>query len=90
MLGLVVIIEWGTWGKFERDTLREGARKLGAAVELHYLSAPPEVLFERIKRRGRENPPIKSEDIMLWAEIIEVPTEEELNLFDPPSRCENN
>ena len=89
-LGLVVIIEWGTWGKSERDTLREGARKLGAAVELHYLSAPPEVLFERIERRGRENPPIKREDIMQWAEIIEVPTEEEMNLFDTPSQCENN
>ena len=24
-LGLVVIIEWGTWGKSERDALREGA-----------------------------------------------------------------
>ena len=34
-LGLVVIIEWGTWGKSERDALREGARQLGAAVELH-------------------------------------------------------
>jgi predicted kinase len=90
MLGLVVIIEWGTWGKFERDTLREGARKLGAAVELHYLSAPPEVLFERIQRRGRENPPIKREDIIQWAELIEVPTEEEMNLFDTPSQCENN
>ena len=89
-LGLVVIIEWGTWGKFERDTLREGARKLGAAVELHYLSAPPEVLFERIERRGRENPPIKREDIIQWAELIEVPTEEEMNLFDTPSQCENN
>jgi len=88
--GIVVIIEWGTWGKFERDILREGARKLGAAVELHYLSAPPEILFERIQRRGRENPPIKREDILQWAEIIEIPTEEEMNLFDPPSQCENN
>jgi predicted kinase len=44
-LGLAVIIEWGTWGRSERDTLREGARMLGAAVELHYLSAPPEGPF---------------------------------------------
>ncbi|MBI2334012.1 MAG: ATP-binding protein [Chloroflexi bacterium] len=57
-LGLVVIIEWGTWGRSERDTLREGARRLGAAVELHYLAAPPEVLFERIQRRRMEIPPI--------------------------------
>ena len=35
--GLTVIIEWGTWGRVERDTLRLGARALGAAVELHYL-----------------------------------------------------
>ena|SRR6476620_10046357 len=89
-LGLVVIIEWGTWGKSERDTLREGARQLGAAVELHYLSAAPEILFERIQRRGMENPPIKREDILRWAEIIQVPTEEEMNLFDPASKCKNN
>ena len=89
-LGLVVIIEWGTWGKSERDALREGARKLGAAVELHYLSAPPEILFERIRRRGMENPPIKREDVMRWAEMIEVPTEEELDLFDSASECQNN
>lgn len=86
-LGGVVIIEWGTWGKSERDSLREGARKLGAAVELHYLSASPEVLFERIQRRGMENPPIKYEDILRWAEIIQVPTQEEMNLFDPASEC---
>jgi predicted kinase len=89
-LGLVVIIEWGTWGKSERDALREGARQLGAAVELHYLSASPEILFERIQRRGMENPPIKREDILRWAEIIQVPTEEEMNLFDPSSECKKN
>src|SRR6516225_4496179 len=33
--GLSVIIEWGTWGRSERDALRLGARALGAAVELH-------------------------------------------------------
>src|SRR6266576_6872394 len=50
-LGLTVIIEWGTWGRSERDTLRLGARALGAAVELHYLSAPVDVLFVRSQRR---------------------------------------
>ena len=28
-LGLTVIIEWGTWGRAERDTLRLGARAIG-------------------------------------------------------------
>lgn len=58
-LGLTVIIEWGTWGRSERDALRVGARALGAAVELHYLSAPVDVLFDRIRRRGLENPPLE-------------------------------
>ncbi len=89
-LGLTIIIEWGTWGKSERDTLREGARKLGAAVELHYLSASPEILFERVQRRGMEDPPIKRENILRWTETIEVPTKEEMRLFDTPSQCEKN
>jgi predicted kinase len=46
-LGLTVMIEWGTGGRSERDALRLGARALGAAVELHYLSAPADVLFDR-------------------------------------------
>jgi predicted kinase len=50
--GLTVVIEWGTWARSERDVLRLGARALGAAVELHYLSAPVDVLFDRIQRRG--------------------------------------
>jgi predicted kinase len=83
-LGLTVIIEWGTWGRSERDTLRLGARALGAAVELHYLSAPPDVLFERIQRRGLEKPAIERDALSRWAEIFQAPTPEELALFDEP------
>src|SRR5262245_44376675 len=43
-LGLMVIIEWGTWGRDERDKLRLGARKIGAAVELRYLPVPEDLL----------------------------------------------
>jgi predicted kinase len=83
-LGLTVIIEWGTWGRSERDVLRLGARALGAAVELHYLSAPADVLFDRIQRRGRENPPIERDAVSRWFEIFQVPTPEEMALFDKP------
>jgi predicted kinase len=82
--GLTVIIEWGTWGRAERDTLRLGARALGAAVELHYLSAPADVLFERIQRRGLEKPPIKRDALSRWFETFQVPTPEEMALFDNP------
>jgi predicted kinase len=82
--GLTVIIEWGTWARSERDALRLGARALGAAVELHYLSAPAGVLFERLERRGRENPPIKRDALFEWFEIFQAPTSEEMALFDDP------
>jgi len=55
-LGVSIIIEWGTWGRSERDLLREGAPKLGAAVELHFLDAPVEELFRRAQQRMMENP----------------------------------
>jgi len=83
-LGLTVIIEWGTWGRTERDALRLGARALGAAVELHYLSMPADVLFERIQRRGLEKPPIERDALTRWAEIFQAPTPEEMALFDKP------
>ena len=83
-LGLTVIIEWGTWGRSERDTLRLGARALGAAVELHYLSATVDVLFERIQRRSMENPPIERDALSHWFEMFQAPTPEEMALFDTP------
>ena len=85
VLGLTVIIEWGTWGRSERDTLRLGARALGAAVELHYLCAPADVLFDRIERRAIEKPRIERDQLLQWIEIFQVPTPEEVALFDNPS-----
>ena len=79
-----VIIEWGTWGRSERDTLRLGARALGAAVELHFLSAPVDILLERIQRRGLEKPPIEREALARWFDTFQEPTPEEMALFDKP------
>jgi predicted kinase len=83
-LGLIVIIEWGTWARSERDALRLGARALGAAIELHYVTAPPAVLVERIRNRARENPPLQEDAINRWFESFEDPTVEELALYDSP------
>jgi len=84
VLRLTVIIEWGTWARSERDTLRLGARALGIAVELHHVSAPVEVLFDRLRRRGREYPPIGQEVVSKWFELFQVPGPEEIALFDKP------
>lgn len=83
-LGLTVVIEWGTWGRTERDALRLGARALGAAVELHYVTASVDVLFDRIQRRGVEQPPIERGAVSRWFEIFQVPTPDEMALFDKP------
>ena len=80
--GSTVVIEWGIWGRSERDALRLGARALGAAVELHYLSAPIGVFFERVQRRGMENPPLTIENLQRYFETFQVPTVEETALFD--------
>ncbi len=81
-LGLTVILEWGTWARSERDQLRLQARDLGAAVELHYLFAPVDVLLQRIQNRGRENPPILRDALQHWCEIFQVPSPEEMALYD--------
>jgi predicted kinase len=80
--GISAIIEWGTWARSERDALREGARAFGARVELHYLAAPVDVLFERIQRRGMEDPPIAREDVEEWFAVFQEPADDEVSLYD--------
>jgi predicted kinase len=80
--GASVIIEWGTWARSQRDGLREGARALGARVELHYLSATVDVLWERIQKRGMEQPAIKRGELERWAGLFQIPDDDEAALFD--------
>ena len=51
-------------------------------MELHYLAASADVLFDRIARRGMESPPIKREDVTKWFETFQPPTPDEMALFD--------
>jgi len=83
---LNVIIEWGTWARSERDLLRERGRQLGAAVELHYLEAPPEVLWGRIVARGLEaragSRTMTRADLIGCCAVFEPPSDSELALYD--------
>jgi predicted kinase len=83
-VGAVAIIEWGTWARAERDSLRERARQLGARVELRYLDVPIDELWRRIQERGLEEPPIQRSDLEQWAGQFEQPDTVELALFDVP------
>ena len=86
-LGVTVIIEWGTWAREERDTIRRWCREHGVGVELHHLDVPTEVLWERLQRRNQVpgETVIERHDLLQWeAELFEAPSPEELALFDPP------
>jgi predicted kinase len=80
--GVIVIVEWGTWSRAERDTLRVEARELGAAVELVYLDVPVDELWRRIRDRGREDPPITRADVETWSREFEPPDEAEMGLYN--------
>ena len=86
--GQSVILEWGHWGRVERDEKRLGARGLGVRVELHYLNAPLEELIERAQRRNASGEwsasPMTRAHFEQWAAIVQPPDEEELLLFDEP------
>jgi predicted kinase len=81
-LGHTIVVEWGTWARSERDTLREGARALGAAVELHFLDVPLDVLLDRIRLRNTEHPPITLDDLTKWDGQFQRPGAEEISFFD--------
>ena len=81
-VGNSVILEWGTWTRLERETLRLGGQALGAAVELHFLNPPTAELFQRIQRRNRETPPIAFADLLEWATLFEPPNSDELLRYD--------
>ena len=83
-LGVNVINENGSWAREERDLLREGARAIGAPVELHYLEAPLDELYRRVTARGGIDPPMTRAHFDEWSATIERPTAEELALVDAP------
>jgi predicted kinase len=88
-LGQTVVIEWGTWAREERDTLRARCRELGAAVELRYLDAPDDVLWQRVDARDVEewwgSRRLTADDLAGYRALFQAPTDEELALFDRPT-----
>lgn len=84
LLGVNVILENGFWSSSERDSYRNIARKLGASVELHFLHAPFDKLWERVdKRNSSPNEFILSrEELKESYELFELPTDEEGQTYD--------
>lgn len=89
--GGTAIIEWGTWGREERERLRAEAQAVGARTELLFLEVPVDELWRRIRERGAEDPPMERSDLLEMHAYVESqrPDAAELDRFDrvlPPSR----
>ncbi|MEM8874395.1 MAG: ATP-binding protein [Planctomycetota bacterium] len=88
--GCNVIIEWGTWGRGERDKLRDEGRAAGASVHLHYLEVDPAELLQRLRARNANLPADEifmppshlEEQLGAWANLIEKPNAAELATWD--------
>ncbi|MFI2291978.1 AAA family ATPase [Streptomyces niveus] len=91
-LGQSVILEFGFWGRQERDEQRLAARALGVGVELHYLTASRDELCARIESRAAQgtwgSALVSREMLEEYAAHFDAPEAAELNLFDrpPPGR----
>ena len=87
-LGQSVILEFGFWGRTERDEKRLGARALGLPVELHYLASPIDELWRRLEaRNGQGSPgtvPVSRELLEEYGKLFQAPDDDELALFDEP------
>jgi predicted kinase len=89
--GRSCILDFGLWGREEREALRLRARALGVRVELHVLDADVDELVRRSAQRYADAPhttaPISADQLASWASSFEMPSEAERRLFDGFSPC---
>jgi predicted kinase len=88
VLGQTVVLEFGFWGRAERDEKRAVARSLGVPVELHYLTASIDELCRRLDIRNGQGTwgtaPVTRAMLESYLPLFEAPGGEELSLFDEP------
>ena len=84
--GRSCILDFGLWGREERDALRLRARAQGVRVELHVLDVELDELVRRCTKRYAEAPhttaEISAEQLAIWASTFETPSDAERQLFD--------
>lgn len=81
ILGLDVILDFGFWGRSERDDFRSRASELGADFKIHFLDANEKLLLERLAARNAHLP-------QGTFRLSEINLKEYMQLFEPPSQEE--
>jgi predicted kinase len=79
--GTSTIVEFGSWSRAERETIRQVAVREGAATELHFLDAPLDELDARVRARGGAEADALAA-ILSTSSDFERPGEDEIALFD--------
>lgn len=80
-LGVDVVLDWGFWGRSERDEARAQAAELGVHAELHFLDVPRDELWRRLRARNSALPPDTYH-------VTEILLDECWNMFQPPTADE--
>ena len=81
-LGVDVVLDFGLWGRSERDDFRARAAALGVRAEVRFLDVSHTELSARLAARNAELPPgtfhVSQEQLDLWWGWFEPPSTEEL------------
>jgi predicted kinase len=81
-LGTNVILDFGFWGKSEREEYRARAAQFGANTIIHFLNVPEEELLARLEVRNANLPPgtfqIPESKLLEWMQIFQAPSADEL------------
>ncbi len=85
-IGCNVVLDFGLWGRDERDLFRTEAQALGARVVLCLLDPPREELLRRLAQRNADRQAgayrIAEQDLDRALSFFQRPTPDELALFD--------
>jgi predicted kinase len=77
-----VILDFGFWGKSEREDYRTRAAQVGANSVVHFLNVPEEILFARLEVRNANLPAgtfhIPATKLREWMQIFQAPSTDEL------------
>jgi predicted kinase len=81
-LGVNVVLDYGLWGRWERDDYRARAEAVGARVDLRFLDVSDDELWRRVELRNQKltpsEPHISAEELKEMIGMFQRPSTEEL------------